>query len=419
MTTEDQRTLPSGMTERLAVIFVFLTVAIDVIAFGIVGPVLPGLIMELTQTDISGAAVWSGVLLFTYALMQFLFAPIIGNLSDAIGRRPVLLLSLAALSVDFVLMALAPNIWFLLIGRALAGIFGATAVTANAYIADITPPEERAGRFGLLGAAWGIGFIVGPILGGLLGDIDLRWPFYAAAIIAFLNFIYGTLVLPETLPKDNRREFSLARANTFGTFNELRKFPHIPILLGALILYYLAHDSLPAVWSWVNIEKFDWEAREIGYSMAAFGIATSLVMAFLTPVATRRLGTFRTTIIGLVSGIVGFTVFAVAPTELILFSAVPIFALWGMVMPSLRAIMSTMVPDNAQGELQGALTSLMSLTAIFAPLVMTGLFKFATAPDTPLYFPGAPFLLAALLLLACALIVIRTLTKATLATQRT
>lgn len=387
-----------------AITFIFITVLVDVIGFAIIIPVLPPLIMELTGKPISEAAAYGGVLLFLYAFMQFIFSPILGNLSDRFGRRPILLLSLFVFGIDYLIAGFAPTLMWLFIGRTLAGIAGATYTPANAYIADITPPEDRAKRFGLLGAAFGLGFVMGPAIGGFLGEIGPRVPFFAAAGLAFANVIYGYFVLPETLKKEDRRPFRLARANPIGAWLNLRKYPMIIGFGGAIVFYQIAHDANPSVWSYYTMHKFDWSPRDVGASLAFVGILMALFQGLMIQPIVSRIGERRAYILGLSLSAVGFMGFAFASAGWVMYAWMIPWALMGISMPALRSIMSAEVSPDEQGELQGALTSLASLTAIIAPLMMTQLFRISSSDPTGFYFPGAPFVLASVLIVISILV---------------
>ena len=384
---------------RRPLLFIFITVLIDMIGFGIIIPVMPELIMELTGEGLGRAAQYGGWLLFVYALMQFFFAPIIGNLSDRFGRRPVLLFSLVAFGCDYLVMGFAPTLAWLFAGRIVAGIAGATHSTASAYIADVSPPEQRSQNFGLIGAAFGLGFMLGPVLGGFLGEYGPRVPFFAAAGLALCNAAYGFLILPETLSPADRRPFQLRRANPVGALAQMRSYPVVVGLFGALILYMIAHDANPAVWSYYTMLKFGWTEREVGYSMGAVGLGVTLVQGFLIRAAIPRIGELRAVFVGYGLMSLAFAGFAFASAGWMMYAFIVPLSLGGLATPALRGIMSNRVPDNAQGELQGAIASALSLTAIVAPLFMTQLFGYFTSDAAPLYFPGAPFLTAGVLLL--------------------
>jgi DHA1 family tetracycline resistance protein-like MFS transporter len=394
---------------RHALLFILITIFADTVAFGIIIPVLPKLIAELGDTSISEAASYGGLLMFVFAVMQFLFAPVIGNLSDRFGRRPVLLISLAALGIDYVIMGLAPSLVWLFLGRMVAGVAAATFATANAYVADITPDEQRAARFGLIGAAWGVGFVLGPAIGGLLGEMDMRLPFFAAAGLALANVVYGFVVLPETLARDRRRPFVLKRANPLGAIAGLARYPVIPGLLVAIVLYFIGHDVNPSTWTYYVLHKFQWSEGQIGLALAAVGLSSAVVSGTLVGPIVARLGEARTAYLGFCMAALSCLGYAFASQGWMIFPSIAVGAFMGLVMPSLRSIMSQMVPEDGQGELQGAIASLMGLTAIFAPLIMTQVFRYFSAQEAGVYFPGASFLLAGLLMLLGALVVMAVL----------
>jgi DHA1 family tetracycline resistance protein-like MFS transporter len=384
---------------RHALLFILVTIFIDTLGFGIIIPVLPKLIAELGHTSISEAAGYGGALMFVFALMQFLFAPVLGNLSDRFGRRPVLLISLATLAVDYLIMGFATSLAWLFLGRLLAGASAATFATTNAYIADITPESERAARFGLVGAAWGIGFVAGPAIGGLLGEFGPRVPFFAAAVLALVNVVYGLLVLPETLPADRRRPFRFTRANPIGALQALRPYPVVITLFGALVLYFMAHDVNPSTWTYYVIHRFEWSEGQVGLALAAVGISSAIVSGTLVGPLVKRLGELRAASLGFVLAAVSFFGYAFVTEGWMLFPCIAVGGFMGLVMPSLRGIMSAAVPQDQQGELQGAISSLMGLTAIVSPLIMTQAFRIFSADDAPVYFPGASFFLAGCLAL--------------------
>ncbi len=401
--------MSSVKTSRNALIFIFITVLLDVIGLGIIIPVIPALIMELTGEGLSRASIYGGWLLFVYSLMQFLCAPIVGSLSDRFGRRPVLLLSLTGFGLDYILMGLAPTIGWLFLGRFLAGITGASTVTASAYIADVSPSDKRAQNFGLIGAAFGLGFIIGPVIGGLLGEYGARIPFFAAAGLTLLNVLYGFFILPESLPPEERRAFAWSRANPLGTLQEMRKYPVLVGLAGALVLLYLSSHATQSTWTFYTMEKFDWSEREVGYSLGFVGLMVAIVQGGLTRVLIPRIGPRRAIFVGFTLYIIGFLGFAFADAGWMMFAWVVPFSLGGLAGPALQGIMSNQVPKNSQGELQGAITGLVSLSAIVGPPVMTYLFGYFTSDAAPFYFPGAPFLTGALLVLGSALLAIRPL----------
>jgi DHA1 family tetracycline resistance protein-like MFS transporter len=383
---------------------VAMALFIDSMGIGIVLPVAPRLVMELTGLPLGEAAPIGGWLTVAYALMQFLFSPLLGNLSDRFGRKPILLSSLAALSVDYLIMGFAPTLFWLFVGRLIAGVAGATFATANAVVADLIPATERAKFFGLNGAAWGMGFIVGPVVGGLLGHYGSRVPFFAAACFTAVNFLIALAILRETLPLENRRKFSLRRSNVVGALRSLRAIPGATALLGVLFMYQIGHDTLPSSWAWVTMAKYGWTEREVGLSLAALGLGTAVVQGGLVGLFARKFGEVPTVFIGLIGGAIGFIGYALAPTASVMFACVPLACLIGLTMPSIRAIMSRSVPTNAQGELQGAIGGIVSFTAIVTPFTMTHLFSAATSPGFPVNLPGAPFAAAALALAIGALL---------------
>jgi DHA1 family tetracycline resistance protein-like MFS transporter len=388
------------LASRNALSFIFVTVLIDMIGFGIIIPVMPKLIMDVADAGLGPAAIWGGRLLVVYAVMQFFFAPIIGSLSDRFGRRPVLLASLVTYGVDYLIMGFAPTLGWLFLGRMLSGISGASHTTANAYIADVSAPEDRAKNFGLIGAAFGLGFILGPALGGLLGEYGARIPFFAAAGLAFANSVYGYFVVPESLPKERRRPFALARANPIGMFAQVRSYPLVIGLFVALFFYQFAHDALPSTWSYYTMLKFNWSPRDIGMSLAFVGLLLALVQGLLIRAVMPKVGEVWAVIIGFSAMALGFAGFAFAHEGWAIYLFLVPFSLSGLANPALRSILANRVPSDAQGELQGALASTVSVTAIVAPWAMTELFAFFISEAAPIYFPGAPFLLAALLLVA-------------------
>ncbi|HNG90598.1 MAG TPA: TCR/Tet family MFS transporter [Saprospiraceae bacterium] len=393
-------------------IFIFLTLLLDVIGFGLIIPVLPKLLEQMTGGDLSTASRWGGLLMFAYAGMQFMFSPIVGGLSDRYGRRPVILAALFAFSIDFLIQGFAPSIWWFFLGRILAGITGATFTTAMAYIADVSPPEKRSQNFGLVGAAFGMGFIIGPLLGGLVSHYwGIRAPFFAAAGLAMLNWLYGFFILPESLKPENRRPFDWKRANPLGSLMRLGHYPVILSLVASLVCIYIAGFANQSTWTYITIAKFGWDERMVGFSLAFVGLMTGIVQGVLTRVLIPRLGQSRSVYIGLGFYTIGFVLFAFASQDWMMFAFMIPFSLGGLAGPSLQGIISNQVPSNAQGELQGALTSLISATSIVGPLVMTNLFAYFTRPDAPVVFPGAPFLLGAVLSLASMLLALRSLRK--------
>jgi len=394
---------------KYALNFIFLTLLIDITGLGIIIPVMPKLIGQLTGEGLSVASEYGGWLTFAYAFMQFIFAPILGNLSDKYGRRPVLLLSLLGFGIDYLFLAFAPSIFWLFIGRIIAGIAGASMTTAMAYIADVSAPEKRAQNFGIVGAAFGLGFIIGPVLGGVLGQFGTRIPFFAAAGLALLNFLYGYFILPESLTKENRRPFNLKTANALASLARLKRYPKVLSLAGALVLVYLASYALQSVWTYYNMYKFGWTEALVGYSLGFVGITIAVVQGGLIRIIIPKLGQERSLYIGLALYSFGYILFAFASESWMMFAFMIPYSLGGIAGPALQGIMSNQVPPNEQGELQGTLTGLMSLTAIFGPLLMTHLFSAFTGKQAYIEFPGAPFLVGAVLLLASSIWAYRSL----------
>lgn len=384
--------------------FIFITLLIDVTGLGLIIPVFPELIVKLTGVTISRASEWGGWLTTVYAVMQLFCAPIIGNLSDQYGRRPVLLIALLGFGIDYLFMAFAPTIWWLFLSRVIAGITGSSFTTASAYIADVSTPETRAQNFGLLGAAFGLGFIIGPSIGGLLAEYGLRVPFIVAAGLCLLNALYGYLVLPESLSKENRRPFEWKRANPFGSFMQLKKYPSVLGLIGSLILVYVAAHALQSTWTYINLERFHWSKKLLGLSLGVVGVMTMIVQGGLIRIIHPKLGNEKSVYIGLAIYSLGMMAFAFATESWMMFAFMVPYCLGGIAGPALQAILAGHVPPNEQGELQGALTSMISATSIVGPLVMTHLFAYFTQPGAPVYFTGAPFFLGSLLLMGSAVV---------------
>lgn len=382
--------------------FIFVTLLIDVTGFGIIIPVVPDLIRELIHGNLSQASTYGGWLMFAYAAMQFLFAPVLGNLSDRFGRRPVLLFSLFGFGADYLFTAFAPTIAWLFVGRLVAGITGASMTTAMAYIADISPPEKRSQNFGLVGAAFGLGFIIGPVIGGLLGTFGSRAPFFVAAGLTFLNWIYGYFVLPESLPKENRRPFEWKRANPIGSLLQIKKYPALTGLIGSFVLIYIAAHALQSTWAYYSMEKFNWHKKEVGISLGVVGAMVAFVQGVLIKKTIPALGQAKSVYTGLLLYSVGMLLFALATQGWMMYAFTIVYCLGGIAGPALQGIMSNQVPATEQGELQGALTSLVSITTIIGPLMMTGLFSYFTSNSAPIRLPGAPFFAGALLTLISA-----------------
>lgn len=382
---------------RLPVIFILLTVMIDAMGIGLIIPVMPDLIQDVGGGTLAQAAIWGGILSTTFAVMQFLFGPVVGGLSDRFGRRPVLLVALLVMALDYVVMAVAGALWVLLLGRVVGGITAATQSTASAYMADISAPHERSARFGLVGAAFGAGFVLGPILGGLLGEYGTRAPFWLAAALAAANALFGWVVLKETVTDETRRAFSWRRANPLGAFRALGRLPGIMPLLLVYFLYYIGFAVYPAVWSYFGKEQFDWPPSTVGLSLALFGVTMAFVQGGLIRPILRLLQERGTVIAGHIFSIVSLLGIAVITSGTWVLVLTPLAAMGGIIPPALQGIMSARVPADQQGELQGLLTSASALAMMVSPLVMTATFAQFTDANAPVYLPGAPFILAAVL----------------------
>lgn len=392
--------------------FIFVTLLIDITGFGIVIPVFPKLIEHLIHGNLSDAARWGGWLTFAYSVMQFLFAPVLGNLSDKYGRRPILLGSLLGFAIDYTFLAFAPSIWWLFVGRIIAGITGASFTTASAYIADVSTPEKRAQNFGIIGAAFGLGFIIGPVLGGLLGQFSTKLPFLAAAGLALINAIYGFFILPESLAKENRRSFEWRRANPIGSLLQLKKYPAISGMVGSLILIYIAAHAVQSTWTFFTMERFSWKEDLVGYSLGFVGVMSGLVQGLLIRYTIPKFGQKRSIVYGLMLYTIGLLLFAFANQSWMMFAILVVYCLGGIAGPALQGLISGQVPANEQGELQGGLTSLISVTSIIGPPLMTTLFAWFTDKKAPVIFPGAPFLMGAVLMLLSTVLAIRSFKRA-------
>ena len=397
---------------KAALAFIFVTVLIDMLAFGMIIPVLPMLVQNFVGGDAARGAEFYGLFGTAWALMQFIFSPVQGSLSDRFGRRTVILISCTGLGLDFILMALAPNLWWLLLGRVISGIAAASFSTAGAYISDVTPPEKRAASFGIIGAAFGVGFVLGPAVGGMLGAISPRLPFWAAAFMALINVCWGLFVLPESLPKDKRVPFSWKNANPLGSLKLLRSHPLLTGLAGSYLLINLAHAVLPSTTVLYMNYRFGWDSRAVGMMLAGVGISSLIVQGFLVKPAVKLLKERRAMALGLIFGTAGFAIYGLAPTGAIFCIGVPVMALWAIATPSLQALMTRLVDATEQGRLQGALASLMGLASLIGPTMFTQIFAAFIGTRADLRLPGAPFLLAALLLFTAMLLAWRT-TRAT------
>lgn len=385
--------------QRGPLFFIFITVMINSMGIGLIMPVMPDLLQDLLggadSASIARAAAWGGWLTMSFALMQFLFSPTLGNLSDRFGRRPVLLISLCVMCIDYIVMALTPSLALLFIARIIAGLSASTFSAANAFIADVSPPEKRAQNFGMTGAAFGVGFILGPALGGIVGEFGPRMPFYAAAALAAMNFAFGWFVLPESLKPENRRPFELRRANPFGVARQLLKYPAVAWMLVAVFIYNLSHYVYPVIWSYYAKAQFDWSPFDIGLSLAAVGVGFAFVQGYLIRKIIPRFGEVKTAIAGFFLDVVALTGLAFATKGWMIYALIPFNSLSALLAPAMQGLMANRIPDDAQGELQGAISSLSSLSFVLTPPMMSQIFFAFTEPGAPVYFPGAPFLAAA------------------------
>ena len=386
--------------QSMALTFILLTVGIDAMGVGLIFPVMPDLMQSVTHGTLANAALWGGYITSAFAVMQFLCGPIIGNLSDSHGRRPILLISLAFMVVDYVVMAVASTVWLLLITRIVAGITAATHSTASAYVADISTQDQRARRFGLIGAAFGMGFVAGPLIGGVLATVDPRAPFWGAACLAAANLAFGSLTLPESLSPENRRPFTLARANPLSSFAAIRRLAGLKLLLAVFFIYALTFNVWPAIWSYYGKEAFGWNATWIGISLATFGICMAAAQATLVGPVTKALGDRRAAMLGMGFEVTTYTFFAFVTSGFWALWATAISSVGGITGPALQSLMTSKTPPDRQGELQGIITSLNALASILAPVVMTSVFGYFTSPTAPFYLPGAPFLLSAVVMVA-------------------
>ena len=384
--------------------FIIMTIIIDSMGIGLIGPVMPALLKELGNTGVSTAAIWGGLLATSFAFMQFCFGPLLGNLSDSYGRRPVLLVSLFVMVIDYLIMGYAASIWVLFIGRLVGGVTAATHSTAMAYMADISKNNEKAQNFGLIGAAFGIGFVLGPLLGGVLGEFSSRAPFFAAAGLAFLNLCLGYIVLPETVTDENKRPFNLNTANPLSALRQLRRINGVGRLLLILFIYDVAFYVYPAIWSYWSEEKFGWGPIQIGYSFAAFGLCMAFTQGYLLKKIIRYIGENKTVKITLYINIISFFFIAFITDSWMIWVLIPVISLGVISGPALQGLMSQAVPDNQQGELQGLLTSITAIGMIISPLLMTFTFGFFTGVENYLYFPGSPFIISFILVILCIIL---------------
>ncbi len=399
---------------KAALAFIFITVVLDMLALGITIPVLPKLILGFKGGDSAGAAAVYGIFGTLFAGMNFLFAPVLGAISDRYGRRPAILISNLGLGFDYILMAMAPSLAWLFVGRTISGICAASFSIPNAYIADVTTPEKRAAGYGMLGAAFGLGFVFGPAFGGLLGAANPRLPFWIAAGLSLANFCYGFFILPESLPKEKRAAFDWKRANPVGSIALLLTYPGLPLIALIVMFSFLAHEVLPSMWVLYTDYRYHWDARTVGFTLAAVGVFSAIVQGGLIRPGVKKMGERRALLLGLLCGAAGFAVYGLAPTPLLFCLGIPFGALWGFAGPSAQALMTQKVGPSEQGRLQGALAGLRGLTGMIGPPMFTSVFALFIGAHSPRPVPGAPFVLAAALLLAgfcVALIVAKPVAK--------
>lgn len=386
-------------SQKTALLFIFITILVDVIGIGIIIPIIPDLIMELTGKGTAQAVIYGMWLTTAFAGMQFLFSPVLGELSDKYGRRPILLIALLGLSIDYLIHAWAPTITFLFIGRFLAGITGASFTVASAYIADISTPEEKAKNFGIIGAAFGLGFIIGPGIGGFFGEIDIRLPFYIAAGLTFANFIFGYFFVPESLTSENRRPVDIMKMIPGVSLISLRKYKGVLLLITAFFLANLAGQALPSTWSYYGIERYDWSPWEIGISLMVVGLLVAIAQGFLVGIVVKKIGKKRTVIFGFLLWTIGMFLFSQASEPWMLYAFLIPYAFGGVAGPTIQGIISNQVSEKEQGNLQGAITGLVSVTAILGQLIFSSVFYYFIREETTIYFPGASYALAAIILL--------------------
>ena len=394
----DTNISPSPKAGTAAFVFILILVAFDFLAFGIIAPVLPDLIRQFEGGDFARASGIGGYFGLAWATMQFIFSPVLGAWSDRYGRRPVILISCFGLSIDYVFMAVAPSLRWLFVGRLISGITTSNVATAFAYVTDVTKPAERAKPFGLISAAFGLGFVIGPAVGGWLGNHNLRFPFWAAAGLSLANALYGYFVLPESLPPEKRAKSAWHMANPLGSLTLLRSHPELSGLALVATLYYLAHNALPSMWAFYTEYRYGWSRSDVGNSLALVGVCAAVVSGAMVGPYVKKFGERWSLLSGLLFGTMGFAGFALATRGWILMSVVPFIALWGIAAPAMQSLMARHVDPSSQGKLQGAINSLRAITGMAGPVLFTQVFKAAIAPENGLRFPGAPYHLAALLL---------------------
>ncbi len=401
--------------KKTALLFIFITILVDVIGIGIIIPIIPDLIMELTGEGTHMAIIYGMWLTTAFAGMQFLFSPVLGEISDAYGRRPILLIALLGLSIDYMIHAWAPTIVWLFVGRFLAGITGASFTVASAYIADISTNEEKAKNFGLIGAAFGLGFIIGPGIGGFFGEIDIRLPFYIAAGLTFANFLFGYFFVPESLPKENRRSMNVLKMIPGVSLVSLRNYKGVLLLIFAFFLANLAGQALPSTWSYYGIERYDWSPQDIGISLMVVGLLVAIAQGFLVGVAVKKFGKRKVVVFGFLMWTIGMFLFSLAKEPWMLYAFLIPYALGGIAGPTVQGVISNQVSEREQGNLQGAITGLVSVTAILGQLLFSPVFYFFIRPEGSIYFPGAPYAVAAILLLVAFLFAVSAMKRMAIA----
>src|SRR6202158_146999 len=402
----EMSTSTSQQPGRAAFALIFVTVTLDFLAFGIIAPVLPNLIIHFEGGNIARAATMTGYFGFAWATMQFIFSPILGAWSDRFGRRPVILISCLGLGLDYIFMALAPSLWWLFVGRLISGITTSNVATAFAYITDVTPAEKRAKTFGMIGAAFGLGFVIGPAVGGWLATHNLRLPFWVAAGLSLANALCGLFFLPESLPKERRAKSAWHMANPLGSLSLLRSHPELAGLAVVTALYYLAHQVLPSVFVLYADYRYGWSERMVGLSLTAVGLSVSIVSGTLLGPFVKRFGERFGLLFGLLCGVLSFLGFGLASRGWLIFAFIPFLALWGIAGPAMQSLMSQRVDHSSQGKLQGAINSLRSITGMLGPLLFTQVFAVSIAPHRAVHVPGAPYFVAALLMLASLLLAV-------------
>jgi DHA1 family tetracycline resistance protein-like MFS transporter len=397
---------PPAAPGSAAFLFILVMVALDMIAFGIIAPVLPDLIRQFEAGDFARASDLTGYLLLAWNAMQFIFSPVLGAWSDRFGRRPIILLSCFGLGIDYIVMALAPSLRWLFLGRIISGITASNISTAFAYVTDVTPPEKRAKPFGLISAAFGLGFVIGPAVGGYLGNTNLRTPFWVAAVLSLVNSLYGLFVLPESLPRERRAKSAWHMANPLGSLDLLRSHRELAGFSVVLTLYYLAHNSLPSIWALYTEYRYSWSHGDVGLSLAVVGVCAAVVSGALVGPFVKRFGERRSVLSGLLCGTLGFAGFGLATRGWIIMSVIPFIALWGIAAPAIQSLMSRRVDPSSQGKLQGAINSIRAITGMAGPVLFTQIFAISISPRAPFRLPGAPYYLAGVLLFSSLMLAV-------------